>query len=89
MSPLLIVLVAIGGLLVLVWVLSALSILFGLRRVNPARSQSRPGIWSGTTVGLLLLGATLLTVNVVSLLAGTAWYKLRGKPLPPDPGARR
>jgi hypothetical protein len=87
MSIVTIVLLCVGAALFLIWVLSAVSIVVGIRRrqrVTGANgsSGSKPPLPNTPALLDLSLG---LTLNVLTFILATAWYRLRGKPLPPPP----
>jgi hypothetical protein len=82
-----IVLISLGAALFLVWVLSAIAIVVGVRRRQ--RTSEAHGLRGGRSLladlPMLLELSLSLALNVVIYIAATVWYKIRGKPLPPPP----
>lgn len=86
MSVAAIILVCIGAALFLVWIFCFVSIVADIRRRERAKGIASQFKTPPRTVLLDSLG---LTLNVLTLAVALVWYKLRGKPLPPPPRARR
>jgi hypothetical protein len=87
MSTTTVVLICLGTALFLIWVVSAISVVIGIRRrqrVAEARGSGGGRLLLADVPMLLELSLGLM-LNVATFIAATVWYKLRGKPLPPPP----
>jgi len=85
MSIVTVVLVCIGAAFLLAWVLSAVSSVVGVRRRQRIVKASSGGGSPLADLRMVLMLSLGLLLNVVALVVATAWYRLRGKPLPPLP----
>ena len=96
MSLMAIVLVSVGVLLLMIWLLCALSIVRGVRRAEQRlvdlRHVAAPDIPPRPLLGdvrFALAAAPFLAINVLVFVVGRAWYKVRGRPMPPWPQVRK
>ena len=85
------ILVGIGITLFAVWGWCVLNLLAALRRADRSRSltYSRRARLVVAELPSVLLYALFMTINVVTFIVGWAWYRVRGKPMPPPPAQGR
>ena len=80
-SALVVVFVFLAALLLVVWALCALNLFVTRGRAD--RPRSVRGMLA--ELPSVLLYSLFMTVNVVTFVCASGWYRLRGKPLPPAP----
>ncbi len=78
------VLLVVGIALLLIWTVSAINVIAGVRRRQRAAGITGPG-YLLTQLPMLLAFSLGLAANMVTYVAALLWYRLRGKPLPPPP----